>query len=146
VGIVQLIRRAFILLPLFATAAQAHSYKQGDIKVGHAWALPGLAGQDGQCFMPILNSGGAADALVAARSDVCKFIELRRNARYDDPAEKQIDVLPNAPVPMRPSAMHLRLIGLTREIKNGDRFGLILDFLNQGEIEVEVFVEDEGGH
>jgi periplasmic copper chaperone A len=139
-------RRTFLLIPAFATTAHAHSYKSGEIKIGHAWALAGLAGQDGQCFMPLLNAGKTDDALVAARSDVCKFIELRRNARYDDPAEKQIDVLPMKPVPMRPSAMHLRLAGLTRDIKNGDRFNMILDFLNQGELEVEVYVEEEGGH
>jgi periplasmic copper chaperone A len=139
-------RRTFLLIPAFATIAHAHSYKAGDIKVGHAWALSGMAGQDGQCFMPLLNAGKIDDALVAARSDVCKFIELRRNARYDDPAEKQIALLPNKPLPMRPSAMHLRLMGLTRDIKNGDRFNMILDFLNQGEVEVEVYVEDEGAH
>ena len=46
---------------------------------------------------------------------------------------------------MRPQAVHLRLVGVRQDLKLGDRFGLILDFLNAGEIEVEVYVETTPG-
>jgi periplasmic copper chaperone A len=137
-------RRALFLLPLLVTAARAHSIKAGSIKIGHAWALPSLAGQDGQCFMPILNTGND-EALVSARADVCSTIEMRRNARYDDPQETQFELKQNKPFPMRPQAFHLRLVGLQRELKLNDRFKLILDFLNTGEVELEVYVEKSPG-
>ena len=141
-----MLRRTFMFLPLVATTAHAHSARHGDIKIGHAWGLPALAGQDGQCFMPLLNAGKTDDALVAARSDMCLFVQLRRNARYDDPPETQIILGPNKPVAMRPQATHLRLVGLRKELKlGGDRFPLILDFLNAGEIELEVYVETTPG-
>jgi periplasmic copper chaperone A len=138
-------RRSILALPFLATAAHAHSYKSGKMKIGHAWALPVLAGLDGQCFMPLLNTDTTPDALVAARSEACATIELRRNARYDDPAETQFELKQNKPIAMRPQAVHLRLIGLKKDLKLGDRFNLILDFLNAGEVELEVYVETTPG-
>jgi periplasmic copper chaperone A len=133
-----MIRRSLLFLPFMATVAASHSAHVGDIKIGHAWALPGPAGQDGQCFIPLLNSGKTKDALVSARSEVCLAVELRHNARYDDPPELQFDLLPMKPMAMRPQALHFRLLGLRKDLKLGEYFALVLDFLNAGEIELEV--------
>jgi copper(I)-binding protein len=46
---------------------------------------------------------------------------------------------------MRPTARHLRLVGLRKPLKMGDRFRMILDFLNAGEVEIEVMVEEKPG-
>jgi periplasmic copper chaperone A len=138
-------RRAVLVLPFITTAAFGHSQKHGDIKIGHAWAKPGLVAQDGHCFMPLLNTASAEDALVAARSDICSAIQLRRNARYDDPPETQLLLPNNKPLAMRPHATHLRLMGLSKNLELGDRFNLILDFLNAGEVELEVHVETMPG-
>jgi copper(I)-binding protein len=39
----------------------------------------------------------------------------------------------------------LRLAGMKQPLKLGDRFKIILDFLNAGEFEIEVFVEEKPG-
>jgi periplasmic copper chaperone A len=140
-----MMRRSFLFLPFAAHTAQAHSYKTGGIKVGHAWALPQIAGQDGQCFMPLLNNGTEPDVLLAARSEVTSLIQLRRNARYDDPPETQFALAPMKPIAMRPQAVHLRLLAVRRALELGDRFPLILDFMQAGELEVEVHVENSPG-
>ena len=127
-----------------AGAATAHSSRAGDVRIGHAWALPAPVG-DGQVFIPFLNEGKEADALLAARSDAAALIELRRNARYDDPPEERFELLPGKPFPMRPQGPHLRLIGLSSPLALGQRFVLVLDFLNAGEAEVEVIVEHTPG-
>lgn len=133
-----MLRRSFLILPFMSAMAHAHSTHVGDIKIGHAWALPGLAGQDGQCFIPLFNSGKTEDSLIAARSETCLVIQLRHNARYDDPPEMQFDLTPGKPIPMRPQAVHFRLVGLRKELKEGESFALVLDFLNAGEIELDV--------
>ncbi|MGE0237724.1 MAG: copper chaperone PCu(A)C [Parvibaculaceae bacterium] len=141
-------RRALLLSTLalpFAAGAAAHSYKAGAIAIGHVWGLPSATNET-QVFVPFSNRGQEADALVAARADICALIELRQNNRYDDPPLKSVELLPGKPVAMRKGARHLRLIGLTRELKAGDRFEMILDFLNAGETTVEVIVEDGSGH
>ncbi len=139
-------RRAFILgLAAFPAAARAHSYKAGDIAIGHAWALPVAIATDGQAFFPLVNNGKSTDELVAARSSLCSAIELRRNNRYDDPPLTSFVLEPGKPLPMRPTARHLRLMGLTQPLVLDQRFTIILDFLNAGEMEIEVHVEHAPG-
>ena len=77
--------------------------------------------------------------------DVCTYIQLRENNHYDDPPLSSIKLEPGKPVPMRPTATHLRLVGMKQPLKVGDRFKIILDFLNSGEVEIEVFVEEKPG-
>jgi hypothetical protein len=137
-------RRILLAGLLFPAAARAHSFRLGAIAIGHAWALPSRRG-DGQMFFPLVNNGAAADALVAARSDVCSLIELRRNNRYDDPPLAEIPLPPGRPVPMRPTALHLRLVGLTQALTVGESFTAVLDFLNAGEIGIEAIVAEAPG-
>jgi periplasmic copper chaperone A len=136
-------RRSLILaFSAWPFAALAHSYKMGTIEIGHAWGLPSQQ-TDGQVFMPMLNTGNIADSLVAARTDAASLVELRQNNRYDDPALKEFVLEPGKPFPMRPTAKHLRLVGLTRPLVRGDQIKMVLDFLNAGEIEIEVHVQDK---
>ena len=132
---------ALLIIP---GVARAHSTRHGNIAIGHAWALPSQQA-DGQVFFPLANQGNEHDELVAARSSICSMIELRQNNRYDNPPLASLAVEPKKPVPMRPTAKHLRLIGLKQPLKSADRFTIILDFLNAGEVEIEVFVEERPG-
>ena len=126
-------------------AARAHSYRLGDIAIGHAWALPAQVSRDGQAFVPLVNDGKVADELVAARSSVCGALELRRTNRYDDPPLSSFLLEPSKPLPMRPTARHLRLMSLRDPLLLDQRFTIILDFLNAGEMEVEFHVENAPG-
>lgn len=130
-----------VLVPATATA---HSFKHGVIAIGHAWALPAQHG-DGQLFFPMVNNGDGRDELMAARSDICSLVELRQNNRYDDAALASIVLEPKRPVPMRPTATHLRLVSLRRPLVPGERFTVVLDFLNAGEAAIEAYVEEKPG-
>ncbi len=138
-------RRSILLLPLFATVARAHSTKLGDIKIGHAWALPAEVAVDGQVFMPLFNAGKSPDRMIAARSSMAGIVELRSNNRYDDAPAQEFALDPGKPLGMRPTAHHLRLVSLRKPLKPGDRFSIILDFIDAGEIEIEVYVETKPG-
>ena len=142
-------RRRLILslagLAACPTLARAHSYRLGDIAIGHAWALPARVSREGQAFVPLVNDGTATEELVGARSSVCGTIELRRNNRYDDPPLTSFILEPGQPLPMRPTARHLRLMGLSAPLLLDQRFTIILDFLNAGETEVEFHVEAAPG-
>jgi copper(I)-binding protein len=142
-------RRRLILalgaLAALPATARAHSYTHGDVAIGHAWALPSGVSPDGQAFFPMVNNGKAPDELVAARSSVCTLIELRRNNRYDDPPLSSFVLAPARPLALRPTARHLRLMGLKGPLLLDQRFTIILDFLNAGEIEVEFHVETAPG-
>jgi len=133
-------RRTLLAALLLPVPAQAHSLSIGAIAIGHAWALPANH-VDGQALMPIVNRGDKPEELVAARSEICGLIEFRRNARYDDPPLDRFTLDPGVPLPMRPGARHLRLANLARPLEAGADFIIILDFLNAGEVEVEVMIE-----
>jgi periplasmic copper chaperone A len=141
-----LTRREMIFPALLLTIANAHahSYKHGAIQIGHAWALPTTL-LDGQLLMPLLNTGTSEDALVAARTPVAQHVELRKNARYDDPAADRFILPPRKPLAMRPQAIHLRLMGLNKPLVIGSRFSVVLDFEMAGEVEVEAHVENAPG-
>ena len=74
------------------------------------------------------------------------MIEFRINNRYDDPPLGSLKLEPGKPMPMRPTARHLRLHGLNKPLKVGDQFSMILDFLNAGEIEIKVVVAKGPGN
>jgi periplasmic copper chaperone A len=133
-------RRTFLLGILIPAAARAHSTKFGDIAIGHSWALPSRQ-TEAQVFFPIVNNGKTRDELIAARSAICSLIELRQNNRYDGPPLTAIVLEPGKPVPMRPTARHLRLVGLSKTLGEYESFKIVLDFLNAGEVEIEVIVE-----
>ena len=137
-------RRIFLAGLLLPTIAQAHSFRHGNIAIGHLWALPSQQ-NDAQVFFPLANRGTEHDELVAARSEICTTTELRQNNRYDDAPLTSIALDPKKPVPMRPTARHLRLVGLKRPLLIGDHFKIILDFLNSGEVEIDVIVEPAAG-
>lgn len=131
-------------LALGAPRAQAHSYKVGSIEIGHAWALPSGA-SEAQAFCPLFNGGEAPDELTGAHSSICTRIELRRNNAYDDPPLGSFVLDPGRPLAMRPTARHLRLVGLQGPLALGQRFTVILEFRNAGEAEVAFHVEKTPG-
>jgi periplasmic copper chaperone A len=124
--------------------AVSHSFKHGNISIGHAWALPSSMGE-GQVFMPLLNAGTSVERLVTARTDNAAVVELRRNNHYSDPPEDAFELAPMKPFPMRPTAYHLRLVGLQRPLRVGDLFNMVLDFEVAGEVDIEVYVETAPG-
>jgi copper(I)-binding protein len=141
-------RRHLILglmgLATFPRLARAHSYVQGNIAIGHAWALPST-GPEGQAFFPMINNGAAADELVAAHSSVCGSIEFRRNNAYDVPPLESFVLEPGKPLAMRPTARHLRLMDLTSPLVLDQRFTITLAFRDAGETVIEFHVEHAPG-
>ena len=137
-------RRSFLLIALAPSLAHAHSYKLGDIAIGHAWGLPSKDGET-QIFMPLFNSGNTVDTLVSAVYENAKSAELRTSNDYSGPAEAGFVLSPKKPFPMRPTATHIRLMGLTKPLVSGDRISIALKFQTAGETKIEVHIQDKAG-
>ncbi len=137
-------RRSFLLLALVPSLAQAHSYKLGDIAIGHAWGLPSKDGET-QIFIPLFNSGNIVDTLVSASYENAKSAELRISNDYSKPPETGFELAPKKPFPMRPTAHHIRLMGLTKPLTSGDRISITLKFQTAGETKIEVHIQDKAG-
>lgn len=144
-------RRHFSALAAFALiiapgVATAHSYKLGDIAVGHIWAAPPESTESIAVYGPILNQGDAAVQLTGATTPVAEDVRIREAA---EGSERWIDIVelePGKPVALAPWRQHLWLTGLKRELKEGDSFELTLEFGQAGTLAVQVEIEPEGGH
>jgi copper(I)-binding protein len=130
------------------TAAAAHEFQLGALKIDHPWARPTLPGQSaGGAYLSVQNGGPTADRLLggstpaAARVEVHEMrmdgdvMRMREMAALELPAGKMVT--------LAPGGLHLMLMGLKAPLKLGDKLPLKLRFDKAGEIEVMLHVENK---
>lgn len=125
--------------------ALAHSYKQGDIAIGHAWAPP-TDDDAGAVYLPLLNRGEAPDGLVGASTPIARAVRIRIEKDGEVRWPDAVTLAPGKPIALAAWRQHLWLMGLKRPLKAGERFAMTLEFEKAGPIEIEVFVESSPGH
>ena len=138
-----------LLLCTSALVAQAHSFKLGDINIGHPYARTTATGQaSGGGYLKLENKG-ADDKLLSASADVAASVELHSMSMEGDVMRmRQVDgiALPKGKtVELKPGGLHIMFMGLKAPLKSGDKFPLKLKFEKAGEVTVTVNVEAGGG-
>lgn len=131
---------------LAAAPAPAHSYRAGDIEIGHPWARPTVAGQrSGGAFLSLTNRGTAAERLVFVASPAATSVELHTMTMDGDVMRMRqvgaIDIPPGQSVRLHPGGMHVMFMGLKAPLQVGQSVPLTLRFERAGEVTVEVKVE-----
>ena len=62
---------------LTATAAKAHEFQLGTLKIGHPWARPTLPGQSaGGAYLSVTNHGSVPDRLLGGSSPGAARVEV----------------------------------------------------------------------
>lgn len=120
-------------------APEAHTGTMSGTMTMGAEAAPG--GGTSAAYLTISNAGGSADALIGAASDVADTVELHTMTMEGDvmrmsPVEK-VDIPANGTVELKPGGLHVMLIGLRRDLVDGEVVKLTLTFQNAGAVEVE---------
>lgn len=138
-----------IALSVASLLAHAHSFKLGEITIGHPYARTTAAGQaSGGGYLKLENKG-ADDKLLSASADVAASVELHSMSMEGDVMRmRQVDgiALPKGKtVELKPGGLHIMFMGLKAPLKNGDKFPLKLKFEKAGEVTVTVNVEAGGG-
>ena len=118
------------------------------IEVENVYARPAAAmgeGATGGAFMLLRNTGGEADRLVAAQSDVAGTVEIHETTLEGGvmkmrPVVGGIEVPAGGQVELKPGGYHVMLIGLTQNLVEGDRFRMVLQFEKSGPLTVEAVV------
>ena len=120
----------------------------GGITVSDAWARPSpMMERAGAAYMVLQNNGATEDKLLSVESDVAKTIELHETKEMN--GMMQMSPVPNIPVPangkteLKPGGLHVMLIGLTRELKAGDKVQLTLNFEKAGKVPVTAEVKEQ---
>ena len=134
-------RRRLLLatpLALLARPAWAHSYRLGNIEIGHPWARPS-ATDAAAVFLAMSNLGRNTDRLTGGATPVAKEVLLRDQ---DGSALEYLELPPHHPLALRPGRRYIALRGLKGPLALDDSFPLTLRFDHAGEVTVTVMVED----
>lgn len=133
-----------------AVAAMALPALAQDITIEDAYARSmGGIGASGAVFFDIKNAGADGDRLVSAASDVAKMVELHTHKQDAAGVMQMLAVPEGFEVPaagdhlLQRGGDHVMLMGLTREIADGDMVTLTLTFEKAGEVTVEVPVDNK---
>ena len=135
---------------LFATAMTlfALPLMAQDIKIVDAYArASAMMSKSGAAFMVIENHGAADDRLVAAASDVAELVELHTHKEDANGVMQMVKVEEGFAIPAHGSHAlarggdHVMLLGLTRQLNDGDTMALTLTFEKAGEVKVDVPVD-----
>lgn len=135
---------SFGLLAAGVGPALAHSYKQGDIAIGHAWAPP-TESDVAAVYLPLLNRGEASDSLVGVSTPIAQKVRIRIEKDGEVHWPETVPLAPGKPIALAVWRQHLWLVGVTQPLKAGERFAMTLEFEKAGPIEIEVFVESSPG-
>ena len=141
-----MIKAAALLLPILlacASPALAHSYKFGDIEVGHLWGPPPspTSASETDVFGPILNGGTTADRLLSVTSPMAQKVVFRTGKTESAAAGPAIDLPPGKPVSLASWGVHLRLVGLKHPLKEKEWVPIHLVFEKAGAHDAKVLIE-----
>lgn len=129
----------------FAVPAFAHNGVH--INDPYARTMGGI-GASGAIFLEIENHADVDDRLMSAASDVADKVELHTHKEGADGVMQMMAVPEGFPVTalqahsLQRGGDHIMLMGLTRELKDGDMITVTLTFEHAGEVVVEVPVDN----
>lgn len=141
---------AAALLALSSTAAFAHGFELGPLKIGHPWSRATPPGAKvGGGYLTIENRGTTPDRLVAVSAPFAGRGEIHEMAVKDGvmtmrELEKGVEIPPGGKVEFKPGGYHLMFQELKQPLKQGEMVKGTLTFEKAGTVEVEFKVEGIG--
>jgi hypothetical protein len=103
--------------------------------------------ENGAVYMTLTNKGSSDDALISAKTDVAKTVELHETTMGEGDMMQMKPVV-SIPVPaggsvkLEPGGLHVMLIGLQKKLATGDKISLTLNFEKAPPLTVEAEVKE----
>lgn len=140
-----LITTAFVAFTL-ASPGYAQTSSSGTIAVEHAWARATPQGaRTAAAYMTLINQGAVDDRLLGASTPAAANVQFHSETNDNGVIRMRrlptVDVAPGRTVTFKPGAIHVMMIGLKRQLKEGQTFLLTLDFEKTGKVEVTIPIE-----
>ena len=141
---------AAVLAAWTALPAQAEDVTIGGLKISAPWARATPKGASvGGGYMKITNTGTAPDRLVGGSTDICRRFEVHEMKMEGGvmkmrPLADGIEIKPGQTVTLDPSGYHVMLVGLNKQLMQGDHFKATLEFAKAGKIDVDFTVAGIG--
>lgn len=127
--------------------AIAHDVQTDAVRIAHPFAIPSPPGAaNGAAYVDITAFSDPV-TLVGASSPASSTVELHHMQMNDDMMQmrhvEEIRIEAGETTTMRPGGgFHLMLIGLTEPLKEGQRFPLTLNFAEQDDVAIEVWIQN----
>lgn len=155
-----------LLLAGGLAACKSESPPGPDIRVESVWSRPAIAmgemsgntGSEGATmgpamtgtgavFMELMNNGREADRLVSAQTDVAEVVEIHETTMQGDVMKMQmlpqgLEIPAEGEVVLKPGSFHIMLIGLKRDLNEGDRISLLLEFEKSDPMTIDAEVRE----
>jgi copper(I)-binding protein len=142
-----------VAVALAASAAQAHEYNLGSLKIGHPWARATPKGATvAGGYVKITNNGPAPDRLIGGSATFAGRFEIHEMSEQGGVMKmrhlpKGIEIKPGETVELKPGSFHLMFMDLRQPLVKDQkpRPKGTLVFEKAGTIEIEYAVEAVGG-
>ena len=137
------------LVAAVATALALPAFAEGNIMIQDPYARTmGGVGASGAVFFGIMNHGATDDRLIDAKSDTAQKVELHTHKDDGNGVMQMVHVPEGFVIPamgshaLQRGGDHVMLMGLTRELKDGDIVTVTLVFEQAGEVVIEAPVDN----
>jgi copper(I)-binding protein len=149
----QLTRRLAIAAALAVVCAapvRAEDAKAGDLVITQAWSRATPVGAKvAGAYLTVENKGTAADRLLGGSGDVAGRVEIHEMAMDNGvmkmrPLDKGLDIDPGKTVKLAPGGLHLMLLDLKTQFKQGDKVPVTLEFEKAGKVQLVLDVQGVG--
>lgn len=141
---------AALAFALAGFAALAEDYAVGPLKLEQPWtrATPAGAKVAGG-YLTVTNAGSAPDRLVGGSSEVAGKIEIHEMALKNGVMTMRglpegLEIKPGGKAEFKPGGYHLMLMGLKRQLKEGESIKATLVFEKAGPVAVAFSVQSIG--
>jgi periplasmic copper chaperone A len=134
---------AVALALLLSVSAQAADYDVGPVHITQPWARATPKGaSSGAAYMTITNNGKTSDRVSCVSSDVSAECQIHTMTMDNGvmkmrPVEGGLEIKPGETVTLKPSGLHVMLVGLKQALQQGKTAKATLKFEHAGTIDVE---------
>ena len=119
----------------YSTSSSTAVRDQSEVLIRDGWVQEGPPSQTiTAAYMTIENHTGAEISLRAASTEVAQTVELHKMELVGGMMKMRrvetIDILAGGTAELKPGGFHLMVIGLKKELKEGDKVTITLEFSN----------------
>lgn len=138
---------ALIFAPSMIIFAQQPKAQNSGIQIQKVWARPAVKYANSALYFVIVNNSTKTDTLIDAESKIAEEVEVHESFKKDNdkmgmrPAGK-ISIKPKSEFEFKPGGFHVMLLGVTKDLKIGDKIEVLLLFKNKGKIKIKAEVCD----
>ncbi len=140
------IAQLFVLMAGLSVFLMACSAKK--VEVHQPWARAAMKGENSAVYFVLHNHSNQPDELIGASCDCAQVVELHQTVMEGDVMKMQpvasIPLASGEEVTFQPGGLHVMLISLSRDLKEGEQINLVLKFKRSGELSVKVPVKQAG--